>query len=221
MNWKWKLLAGIIALVTVLSGVTAFMVNTSQNTKKEELPIRVACVGDSITNISDYPDDLWMLLGTNYSVKRFGVDGATVTLDSERPYFDQLALNESKDFQPNIVIIMLGTNDARPDLYRFNTSFVENYKRLIAEFQVLPTKPKIWIVKPAPIFHNGTGLSTSFFDTIIIPSIEQVANETSIPIIDVYSALTNHPDCFIEGVHPNSEGAKVIAGEIYKSIISS
>jgi len=225
MNLKWKVAAIVITLVTVMSGVTAFVINTTQNTKEQNALIRVACVGDSITNMSGYPDsysdNLWMLLGANYNISRFGVDGATVTLGSERPYINQIELQKAKDFQPKIVIIMLGTNDARPDLHRFNGSFVEDYERLIAEFEVLPSKPKIWIVEPPPIFHNGTGLSTEFFDKNIIPNIQQVAKETNLPIVDVYSALACHEDYFWDGVHPRIEGSKVIADEIYKALISS
>lgn len=221
MNWKWKLLALAIAIIIVVSGMTALLLNTVNNPEQRELPIRIACVGDSITNVSGYPDVLWMLLGANYNVSKFGVGGATVTQNSERPYIDQIEMQEAKDFQPNIVIIMLGTNDAYPGLQRFNATFVEDYKQLIAQFQALPTNPKIWIVKPPPIFNDGTGLSTEFLDTNIIPRIELVAKETNLPIINVYSALAGHPDFFVDGVHPKSEGAKVIAYEIYKALIST
>jgi hypothetical protein len=57
-------------------------------TKKESLePIRVACVGDSLTSWTEYPNDLWMLLVSNYSVSNFGVGGATITVNSGKPYF--------------------------------------------------------------------------------------------------------------------------------------
>lgn len=221
MNWKWKLLAFTVAMIIVVPGVTVFLLNTVNAPEQQELPIRIACVGDSITNVSGYPDDLWMLLGANYNVSKFGAGGATVTLNSERPYIDQIEMQKAKNFQPNIIIIMLGTNDAYPGLQRFNATFVEDYKQLIAQFQALPTNPKIWIVKPPPIFNNGTGLNTEFWDTNIIPRIELVAKETNLPIIDVYSALVGHPDFFVDGVHPKSEGAKVIAYEIYKALIST
>jgi lysophospholipase L1-like esterase len=184
------------------------------------MPIRVACVGDSITEGTEYPNDLWRLLGANYTVGNFGVGGASVSLDAPTPYMREAAFQDAKKFQPNIVIIMLGANDAQPDLHRFNTTFVNDYLRLVGEFQALASKPKIWIVKPPPIFNNGTGLSTEYFILNVIPSVEQVAYKTNLPIIDVYSALVNHSDYFRDGVHPNSEGSKLIANEIYKAIIS-
>ena len=89
------------------------------------MPIRVACVGNSITE-EFYPDDLWMLLGANYTVGNFGVGGASVSLDSEKPYMNESAFQDAKEFQPNIVIIMLGTKDACPDLHPFNATFVNS-----------------------------------------------------------------------------------------------
>jgi lysophospholipase L1-like esterase len=53
----------------------------------------------------------------------------------------------------------------------------------------------------------------------VIPRIEQVANAMNLPIIDVYAAFANHSEYFWDGVHPNSEGAELIATEIYKAII--
>lgn len=83
-------------------------------------PIRVACVGDSITQGSGYPAKLQVLLGTNYSVGNFGVSGSTVTLNSTKPYMNQTAFEKAQQFQPKVVVIMLGTNDARTDLMKTN-----------------------------------------------------------------------------------------------------
>ena len=62
-------------------------------------------------------------------------------------------------------------------------------------------------------------LSPEYFAHNVIPSIEQAANETNLPVINVYSALANYSYCFPDGVHPNSEGSKLIADEIYNAII--
>ena len=48
--------------------------------------IRVACIGDSITELSTYPTDLEELLGCNYYVREFGVTGSTVVVNSYTPY---------------------------------------------------------------------------------------------------------------------------------------
>jgi lysophospholipase L1-like esterase len=221
MNTKTKLLTiGIALMIISLCVAAAVLIQTNGNSKSPASPIRVACIGDSITEGSEYPGDLWMLLGSNYTVGNFGFGGTAVSLDSETPYMKEPVFQDAKDFQPNIVVIMLGANDAYPYLKQDNASFIEDYIKLIASFQTLASKPQIWIVKPPPVFHNGTGLSTPYFEANVIPSIEQVSNKTNLPTIDVYSTLANHSDYFPDGVHPNSEGSKLIAEEVYKAIIS-
>jgi lysophospholipase L1-like esterase len=216
---KMKLLAIGLAVLTVSSGLVVVLLGAGGNKTHPVNTIRVACVGDSITEGTEYPADLWMLLGADYTVSNFGVGGSTVSLKSPKPYMNETAFQKAKEFLPNIVVIMLGTNDANPAAYQNIESFVDDYKKLVSEFQALASKPKVWLVEPPPIFNNGTGLSTVFFMHGVLPRIEQVANETNLPAIDAYAALAEHPEYFQDGVHPNSEGAKLIAIEIYKAII--
>ncbi len=209
------ILLAIIAIVLISLFYLFGIGNQPKNT------IRVACVGDSITEGTEYPYDLAALLGANYSVSNFGVGGASVSLESEKPYKNQPEFGEAKDSLPNIVIIMLGTNDAPLAPTGHILNFTADYKELIGEFKALATNPKIWMVKPPPIFSNGTGLSPSFFVQEVIPRIEQVANETGIPLIDVYSPLVNHPEYFSDGVHPNGEGSEIVATLIFKAITAN
>jgi lysophospholipase L1-like esterase len=123
------------------------------------------------------------------------------------------------EFEPDTVIIMLGTNDAQPSLHQYKVSFVDDYVTLISEFQKLSSKPEIWIVLPPPIFSDQGGkISPEYFANTLIPLIEEVASQTDLLTIDVFSALANHSDFFPDGVHPNYAGAELIADEIYKAI---
>ena len=179
---------------------------------------RLACVGDSLTQITNYPDELQNLLGENYNVKEFGVSGSTVLTESFRPYTYQEAFKKAKDFQPNIVIIMLGTNDANTINLPFVDQFIEDYSELIKQFQDLKTNPQIFLVKPPPIYYQGSDINNTNLVNYIMPFIEQTANQLELPIIDVYDALSNHPEYFPDGVHPNIEGGKAIAKKIFQSI---
>ena len=214
---KLKLLTVGLVVLIISVGVTSIFVYFGTKDSLTDR-IRVACVGDSITGGTDYPDDLWMKLGANYTVGKFGVPGSTASLDSENPYMNTSAFQDAKEFKPNIVIIMLGTNDANSLIHPDNGSFVDDYVKLIQEFQAVSTKPKIWLVKPPPVFANGTTPSAEYFREIVIPTIEQAANQTNVPIIDLYSALANSSNFFSDGVHPDSQGAILIANVVYKSI---
>jgi acyl-CoA thioesterase-1 len=215
MNKK-RLLASGLAILLAASGIIAFFILAPLSA------IRVACVGDSLTQSTEYPYDLWMLLGTSeYTVRNYGAGSTTVSLDSETPYMNTNVFQDALNFQPDIVIIMLGTNDAQPSLHQFNASFVEDYVKLVAAFQELSSNPEIWIVLPPPIFNDQGGkISPEYFDLTIIPGIEQAANETNLPTIDVYSALASYPEYFPDGVHISSEGAELIANEVYETISS-
>lgn len=220
MNRKTKLLALTIAILIVLLSVETYAWQTMDK-NANQAPIRVACVGDSITAGTAYPDDLWLMLGSKYVLGNFGVNGATIYLGSDNPYAFTPAFNASEQFQPQIVIIMLGTNDANPALNESNAEFIKTYTWMVSQFQELESKPKVWIVKPPPILANDAGLNGTYLEQNIIPDIEQVANATGASVIDVYNAMIGHPAYFPDGVHPNNEGSEALADIIYTAIISA
>jgi lysophospholipase L1-like esterase len=218
MKPKRKVLTvGIAILLLSVTIVSAYYVYPKGKTETADLT-RVACVGDSITELTQYPEDLQNMLGANSTVMNFGVTGSTVDFNSVKPYIFQDAFQEAKAFLPTIVIILLGTNDARADVYPFIGSFVHDYEQLISQFQTLKSKPQIFLVKPPPIFSNDLNISSVDLLQGVIPNIEQVAKETKLPLVDVHAPLTKHPEYFPDGVHPNDEGAGIIATQIYAGI---
>ena len=64
-----------------------------------------------------------------------GVDGTAASLDSGSPYMFESEFQKAKEFQPNIVIIMLGTNDANAIITPNNGGFVSSYMKLVEEFK--------------------------------------------------------------------------------------
>ncbi len=215
---KRKVLS-VLVIVIILFSVAVLFLLDFENMFANPTATRVACIGDSITEGFGYPSELGKLLGANYSVRNFGVGGSTVLLSSNKPYMNQTAMARAKEFQPNIVVIMLGTNDASPAYYGQIENFVFDYKALIDSFQNLPSKPKVWLVLPPPIFNTGPGPNGTNLVQGIIPRIQQVANELSLPVANVYAALANHPEDFLsDGVHPNGNGVKIITNEVFKAI---
>jgi lysophospholipase L1-like esterase len=157
------------------------------------------------------------MLGSNFEVKNFGVSGSNALLDAPYPYLSNPALREALAFQPNVVVVMLGTNDASIELEPYFSNFEQDYTMLIQKFQALPTKPLIWLAKPPHIHGEMHGLSNQILEQYINPSIEQVAKRECLPLIDVHSALSSL-GFFLDGVHPNDLGAKAIAEAIYRAI---
>ena len=75
-------------------------------------------------------------------------------------YWDQPTYQQAMTSKPDIVTIMLGTNDAKgcnwdrtPDGVQGKGDLFKNdYKDMIEKFRALPTKPKIYVVLPPPLF---------------------------------------------------------------------
>jgi len=221
MKTKSKaILAVVLAILVIsLSLVVVFSENVATQNTDNKLG-RVACLGDSITQYSGYPEDLQTLLGNSSIVDNFGVSGSTVNFNTDEPYYYELAFRHALAFEPTTVIIMLGTNDAHNEAYPLIGSFVANYEKIITRVQTLSSKPQVFLVEPPPIFNNTLDLNSTSFVEGVIPRIIQVANTLKLPIINVYTPLINQSQYFSDGVHPDSEAALIIANTIYNSIKS-
>lgn len=220
MSRTEKILAILLVILIFVASLEALMLYLANNKEEQVVTVRVACVGDSITRGTEYTLYLWQLLGPKYIIGDFGVGGVTVSFSSENAYINSTAIELAKEFEPDIVIIMLGTNDADPNLNESKSDFISNYVELISEFQSLTSKPNIWIVKPPPIF-NSVNLSQEVLLEKVIPGIHEVVDQTNLPLIDAYTPLINHPDYFIDGIHPKVAGAEIIANLIYETLISN
>ena len=176
---------------------------------------RVACVGDSITagagSKNPYPAQLQGMLGDKWLVKNFGVSGRTLLKKGDHSYWIEKAFQNAKDFQPNVVIIMLGTNDTKPQNWAHHDEFYADYKELVETFKNLDSKPKIFLVRPTPVFSPGNyGINEKNLD-VEIPIINQIATEEQAGIIDFHVALNTKPKLEPDHVHPNADGDTIMA----------
>jgi lysophospholipase L1-like esterase len=210
-----KLAAVAVAVLVLSAGLAYLILSYSNGTAR----VRVACIGDSITEITGYPADLQILLGNAYDTRKFGVVGATILLNTDRPYLNQTACSEAEAFQPQVVVIMLGTNDARTNIYPNSENLEANYGTLVAAFQALKSHPKILVATPPPIYNNTLSLSSSNLAEGVVPRVEQEAKAMNVSTVDVYGPLLNHPEYFPDGVHPNMAGAEKIAQIVFTAIV--
>ena len=130
-------------------------------------PVRVACMGDSITagarvdaNTESYPARLQELVGDDYEVRNFGIGGATLS-KTGRPNVWQ-GLEGVQEFQPHIVIISLGTNDTvggRRKNWEQIERFDDDFAELIGVLADSPTDPHIVVCTPTAMVLTTPGLS--------------------------------------------------------------
>src|SRR5437762_6914248 len=184
---------------------------------------KVACVGDSITfgaRIDDrehksYPAQLSRLLGDGWDVRNFGVSGATMLKKGDKPYDKQKAYQQALDFKPDIVVIMLGTNDSKPQNWdAHKDDYVADYNDLIAGFRQANPQAKIYVCIPVPAFPGKSTIRGEVIDKEVIPKVREIADETHAMLIDLHAPLEGKKEMFPDNIHPNAEGAGVMAGTI-------
>lgn len=203
----------LVSFLAALSTLTA----KAQPAAQENPKFRVACVGDSITQGSgaargkSYPSQLKELLGKDWGVENFGVSGRTLLKKGDHPYWKEKAYKNALSSAPHVVIIMLGTNDTKPQNWKFEQEFYADYTELVQSFQALPSKPVVFVCRPCPLPGKGNfGINDANLQ-IVIQHVDKLAKEHKLPIIDMHAALKDHPEFLPDRVHPNTEGAALMA----------
>ena len=186
--------------------------------------IKVACIGNSITygfgynNPKSYPSQLDSMLGEGWEVRNFGVPGATLLRNGDNPYYKLNAYTDARAFNPDVIIIKLGTNDSKPQNWQYKDDFKKDYDTLIAELKALPSKPFIVLCTPVPAYSHGWGIRDSVIKEEI-PIVKKLVKKNHLKLINLYQPLSNHADWFPDGIHPNEFGLKEMATVISSSLL--
>ena len=188
--------------------------------------VRVACIGNSITfgagirnrSRDSYPSVLARMLGDNYWVKNFGVSARTMLNKGDHPYMNEPAYKNALAFNPNIVVIKLGTNDSKSFNWKYRADFMKDAQTMIDAFKVLPSQPKIYLCYPSKAYLTGDGINDDIISKEIIPMIKKLAKKNNLSVIDLHTAMDGMPELFPDRIHPNEKGAQVMAKAVYQSI---
>ncbi len=189
--------------------------------------IKVACIGDSITegagvdtpSANAYPVVLGRLLGTNYQTRNFGVSGTTMLKKGDSPYWNTSQYTSATTYAPDIVTIKLGTNDSKPQNWKFKDQFAGDLRAMIDHFANLPSHPKIFLCLPVPAYAINFEINPAIIKNEIIPLIHQVARERGLPVVDLYTALSGRPELFPDNIHPTAHGAAIIAKTLHGALV--
>ena len=187
---------------------------------------KVACVGDSITwgftivNRSkySYPAVLQQLLGDGFEVRNFGHNDAAARFDAETPYVSKKAYRDSLAWEPDIVLLMLGTNDTKP--WNWNPGiFREDYLRVVESYLALPSHPRVVLVAPIRIFKliPVTILNPDVLETGVRPAIRDIAAQLHLQLVDLYDLFDSTRFCR-DGVHPQRDGARLLAEALFRAV---
>lgn len=191
--------------------------------------LKVACIGNSVTygyglenrEQESYPAKLQDLLGSNYNVKNFGHSGATLLKMGHNPYYKTPEFAEAVTFTPDIAIIHLGLNDTDPrDWPNYHNDFEADYAWLIDAFKKSNPEVKIYICRLTPIFSGHPRFKSGTRDWYwqIQRLIPVIAHANHVGLIDLHQPLYARPDLFADNLHPDKEGASILAATVYHII---
>ena len=229
-----KHMAALPATLKLPPNVTAVVFTGSTSIRSSEAfksddvpvrsgPVRVACVGDSITagylasnKSMAYPGRLQAQLTArfgegSYIVSNFGAGGATVQRDADSPYWNRTQFAQWVNGTYDVVIMMLGTNDAKmpdaeciarwgatrmcaanwpaacsePHPTASSCAVVKDYLSLIELAGTLGSggrKPLMAIMKPPPLWKDGAyGMKQSVLNDVMPKLVPQIAKEAGLP----------------------------------------
>jgi lysophospholipase L1-like esterase len=196
-----------------------------------EAPLKVACVGDSITEGAglanpaeeSYPAQLQELLGDEYIVRNFGASGASALTTALAPYTATSQYKASVDFKPDVVMIMLGTNDIKDENWLTGKdAFEKDYAAIIDSYKTANPRAEIFVGIPPRIFmENVYGTrSPAILENEGIPAVKNVIQRTNATPVDVFAATVGKAELFEDFLHPNKEGAGVVAGAFADALSS-
>ena len=189
--------------------------------------IKVACVGDSTTYghgttswpKNTYPATLQALLGDAYHVNNYGVSSQCVQTTGDRSYRDLPHYQESLEYDADIVVFMMGSNDSKPINWRGADAFRADLESLLDTY----SDAEIYLCTlPSAFFLEGQteGVTNHNIQPLVTDEIaevtRQVAADRGYTLIDIHALTAQHPEWFAaDGVHPSNDGAAGMAQEIY------
>lgn len=187
--------------------------------------IKVAVVGDSniagygVSNVSINANSpqLNYRLGGNYEVKNYGNSGKTALKNGSDPYIKTSQYKNSLSYNPDIVIIQLGSNDSRYYNYAKIDQFVTDYTDIVKSYKNLASKPIIYISLPPTVFSKNFDISQAEI-VKMLPLFFEIAETEDIGMVDNHTATADISDLMSDSIHPNAKGTSRIANSMYRSL---
>ena len=183
------------------------------------------------------------MLGAGFRVTNYGVGGTTLLKKADRPYWNTSAFAKASTSNAQIVVIMLGTNDAKRWQWpKLHGEYEGDYRALIEVFTGMPSKPAVHIMSPPPLYRDGVyGMLQSAINSDLQTLVPKIAKDNNLDApVDLFalfegecpikygtpgiaSNATDVPCDWIgaggkDGCHPNNEGYGRLAELVWQII---
>ena len=241
MALKKKILTAIIAVLLIAVLIVDALIYLGYtpihcHTKPQDGQIKVACVGDSITygmaiaNVfeNSYPKQLGDMLGEGYHVLNFGHSGKTSRHGVMDSYTKSPKFKLSLEYQPDIVVLMMGSNDTKAYNWVSKEDFKNSHRELVESYLNLESKPRVILCTPNSGFFKGNKTDGNYNygingERLVLASeaVTELAEELNLELIDTHTLTATHPEWYkIDGIHPDKHGAKAMAELICAQILA-
>ncbi|MBQ9067907.1 MAG: hypothetical protein IJ131_02445 [Eggerthellaceae bacterium] len=219
---------------------------SAEETREQSEPVEAAelaqtktvvCMGDSITqgHVFGYDDpEPWPTylqehlysLEQDWTLVNLGVSG-TMLLDEGRcPYRATGNVEVAKSLSPDMVILMLGTNDTydaawNAEAYRTELrALVNELKESRPGIQMVLMAPPHVFCDPDPNAAGPFYMNDAILGQEIRPIVAEIAQETEAQFVDLYQLTEGRLGWFPDTVHPNGAGNRAIAEYIFQSVFA-
>lgn len=173
-------------------------------------PKRVLILGDSISTGEETPTDPpwpvllqqnqpeWTVVNSSRGGDPSGAGSAKVTGEVAR-------------HSPTHVVIFYGSNDA---IQRIPDAYEGNLRAMVSVAQ--SSGAQVVIVLP-PYMFGPRSIYNANLD-IVLNAARNVARETGSRIANVNGEMRNRPELFVDGLHPNLDGQRIIMVTVREKI---
>lgn len=189
--------------------------------------VLLLCIGDSITERNPsggegYVKQLTKMLGSEFEVKNFGLSGRTMCKNGNSPYWKEEKFKEVFNLKPDVITLMLGTNDAKPGNWKkaCETFKVDAQAMVDTLLSISDHKPQLFLALPPHAYSNRYNISGEVIENEEVPALCEVAMNAHVEIIDAFTP-TNSSDYFADGVHPNKKGHDLLAKIFHEKLTST
>ena len=193
------------------SNGTDFKFPVAEIKVKANYKVTVACLGDSLIALSNWPQIINSLLESTYIHSDYSVIASGIRGEMASGGFSRFDSTIAK-YRPQIIIIGYGTNDIGSGTDRFSyylSQIVQKAKNI-----------------NATVFLESLG----YIDTNKVPEksdwkdyqriIYQVGATYGVPVIDIYTPLSQNPGAYLaDWVHYTPEGSSVVAHTIFHYLV--
>ncbi|MBQ6893291.1 MAG: exo-alpha-sialidase [Clostridia bacterium] len=214
--------------------------NVNGEAQSYEEPLRIACIGDSITQgvrgridgvdnyeLASYPAVLYQKMYASDSsvvISNYGCSGARVMDFHGKQFIQGLAYTLSmEESDPDYVIIGLGTNDANLTTYAYGMQdrFYEEFYDFVDGYENLESTDTVFVTSPLYRVSNDVAAVSN------IRALQKMACEAlgkGVTYVDLYALLLDESLAgkvlCSDNLHPHAEGYVLYADTIYDAIVN-